>query len=119
VLPSSLPTPSPTRTCSHSVCVTGEPLDSVCDVCAASISAAYPHCQTTVWDDVCVNAVASVCGRGCSKGCQHIMCITGGALSPNCNGCVYAVTAHVNHCAYGSWNLQCIAAVAQYCHFIC
>ncbi|WP_437512945.1 hypothetical protein [Sorangium sp. So ce1099] len=51
-------------TCGHSICETGAAVRSTCDSCVTSICAVDPFCCTNAWDSVCVNEVATICGRG-------------------------------------------------------
>ena len=54
--------------CAHAKCDQGEALDPSCDPCVASICADDPYCCDVPaggWDDLCVNAVAGVCGETC------------------------------------------------------
>ncbi|WP_437837092.1 hypothetical protein [Sorangium sp. So ce1153] len=51
-------------TCGHSICETGAAVPATCDSCVTSICDVDPFCCTNAWDSVCVNEVASVCGRG-------------------------------------------------------
>src|SRR5262245_6156475 len=51
-------------TCGHSICERGFAVASTCDSCVQSICAVDPFCCTNFWDGICVNEVASICGRG-------------------------------------------------------
>jgi hypothetical protein len=49
--------------CPHDLCELGVPLATTCDPCVASICEADPFCCEEQWDELCVSAVSSVCGR--------------------------------------------------------
>jgi hypothetical protein len=59
--------PAPTsNACAHDVCEEGGNLDANCDdSCAGQVCAADDYCCSNAWDDLCVKAVADICGRGC------------------------------------------------------
>ena len=51
--------------CAHAPCGTGEPLDSTCDPCVASICSLDPFCCVVAWDSNCASLVPSICGLSC------------------------------------------------------
>jgi hypothetical protein len=58
-------------TCPHTLCTEGTPLGNSCDAppaaqsCVDLICASDPYCCGTLWDDVCVGEVESICGNNC------------------------------------------------------
>lgn len=59
--------PAPTNACTHDVCEEGGNLNAECsDTCVAQVSAADDYCCSNAWDNLCVDAVADVCGQDCT-----------------------------------------------------
>lgn len=58
--------------CAHTLCSTGAKLTAGCDSppaassCVSSICAVDPYCCNTLWDNLCVDEVATVCGQNCN-----------------------------------------------------
>lgn len=52
--------------CSHATCSTGVKLVASCDPCVKTICAADAYCCNTKWDGICVQEVASLCGKTCN-----------------------------------------------------
>jgi hypothetical protein len=52
-------------TCAHDECVTGSPLTTTCDACAAAICADDPFCCQLSWDSTCVSEKTTYCGGTC------------------------------------------------------
>ena len=59
------PDVEPTTGCAHDVCSAGAALPASCDPCVAKMAAVDPYCVDSFWDEVCVDAVSSVCGQSC------------------------------------------------------
>lgn len=53
--------PMEPTTCSHDLCTEGQPLDSLCDPCVASVCAADSFCCSNAWDMFCIDAIAIQC----------------------------------------------------------
>jgi hypothetical protein len=49
--------------CPHGLCELGVPLATTCDPCVARICEVDSFCCEEQWDELCVSAVSSVCGR--------------------------------------------------------
>jgi hypothetical protein len=54
--------------CTHSDCSTGASLTSSCDPCVTEICAQDSYCCNTLWDNICVGEVGSICGESCTGG---------------------------------------------------
>ncbi|MCA9705625.1 MAG: hypothetical protein KDK70_07250 [Myxococcales bacterium] len=52
-------------TCSHDICLTGDPLIPGCEPCVTSVCGIDPFCCSVSWDAFCVDEVGSVCGIVC------------------------------------------------------
>ncbi len=88
--------------CSHSVCDSGDVLDTNCNRCATAVCAEEPNC--------CAQAPT----------CAHDPCVVGSGapLDPACDTCVAAVCAEHPECCdqmTGSWNDVCVSYVATEC----
>ncbi|HKO92598.1 MAG TPA: C-type lectin domain-containing protein, partial [Polyangiaceae bacterium] len=84
--------------CSHSVCVTGEPLPDNCNRCTDSVCAQNADC----------------CRQEAE--CIHDPCdATGAPLDPECDTCVAAVCAFHPECCDVSWNDACVSYIATEC----
>ena len=86
--------------CSHSACVTGEPLVPGCNRCADTVCAIEPDCCAT------------------PPACTHDPCSAGTSaapLDPACDTCVEAVCAVHPECCDTSWNSDCVGYVATEC----
>jgi hypothetical protein len=55
-------------TCAHDKCVSGGALTASCDTCVGNICSLDSFCCNTLWDNICVGEVASVCHLSCSPG---------------------------------------------------
>ena len=98
---------APTKgSCAHSVCATGDALDSGCNDCTTAVCAANPSC--------CDSAPAT-------SSCSHDPCVTGPSLSSSCNPCVSKICAKMPSCcsSSGSWTSSCAAEVANTCGLGC
>lgn len=51
--------------CAHGLCYTGDPLNSQCDPCVATVCASDPWCCSTSWDDQCIDEAISWCDYSC------------------------------------------------------
>jgi hypothetical protein len=51
---------------SHGLCNPGGPLAASMDPCVANICAVDGYCCNVYWDGICMNEVASICGRSCA-----------------------------------------------------
>ena len=108
--------------CAHPVCVTGQALDRSCeDSCVADVCAVDSWCCNVEWDDICVDKVASVCGRTCQeeKFCAHDLCDTGAPL-PECDDpCAVEVCAADSWCCNVEWDNICVDKVESICGKTC
>jgi hypothetical protein len=52
-------------TCSHPICSTGAKLTASCSTCATKVCAQDSYCCNTLWDNICVGEVGSICGQTC------------------------------------------------------
>ncbi len=52
-------------TCTHGICTAGNKLKSTCDPCAEEVCARDSYCCHTLWDNICVGEVRSICGETC------------------------------------------------------
>jgi hypothetical protein len=48
--------------CAHDECVQGGPLEYGCSGCATAVCDYDPVCCDSIWDDVCVDEAAQICG---------------------------------------------------------
>lgn len=51
--------------CAHDKCYAGPPLAPACDPCVAAICQQTGYCCSSVWDNICVDKVKSLCGVTC------------------------------------------------------
>jgi hypothetical protein len=54
-----------TNTCKHGLCTAGNKLKASCDPCAEEVCAQDSYCCRTLWDNICVSEVHSICGETC------------------------------------------------------
>jgi len=117
------------RLCVHDKCVTGERLDSACDLCVADICTVAPACCSGPWTIECVERVRIECGSlRCSESqgsCAHTLCSEGAALAAGCDepplspGCVAAVCAVDSSCCTTAWSGACVGMVSGVCGMNC
>jgi hypothetical protein len=103
--------------CEHDVCTVGSPLDPSCGSCAASVCSVDDYCCNVEWDQVCVDAVDSLCAGSCNGnggGC-HDPCSTGPALNPACGPCVTQVCNQDAYCCNTEWDGICVGLVESLC----
>ncbi len=106
--------------CAHDVCLTGTALNAACDTCVGQICAVDPFCCNTSWDSLCVNQVASVCGKAiCPGSCTHAPCTIGVALTSGCTDCVTQVCNADPYCCSTSWDSLCVSEVTSICGLSC
>ncbi len=53
--------------CAHPICTVGAALASDCDPCVTTICATDASCCADAWDQICVDAVESVCAASCAE----------------------------------------------------
>jgi hypothetical protein len=124
-------------TCSHPICSSGGALTSGCDPCATQICASDPYCCSTLWDNICVGEVSSICGQSCTGGgspdagvadsgtgggggtCSHPICTTGKHLTPTCDTCAGEICAVDPYCCAVKWDSICKSEVGSVCGQSC
>lgn len=63
--------PASQGTCAHTLCTTGMNLAGGCDMppattsCVTDICAVDPVCCLSIWDEICISEVQSICGATC------------------------------------------------------
>jgi hypothetical protein len=55
-----------TNNCSHAICKSGKKLTKSCDPCVTKVCTSDPYCCSTLWDNICVGEVGSICGETCN-----------------------------------------------------
>jgi hypothetical protein len=137
---SSSSTSSSGGTCSHPICSQGSSLTSSCNACATKICASDPYCCNTLWDNVCVGEVGSICGESCGGGggsgsssssssststsssggtCSHGICNSGIKLKPGCDPCAADVCSYDPYCCATLWDNICVSEVGSVCGETC
>ena len=98
--------------CGHSVCETGDALDSECNSCAELVCAADSSCCDALPTDV--------------ASCDHDPCALGEGLDDECNNCVADIcsTPGLEDCcdtqgSNDNWTQDCVDAVASVCGNSC
>ena len=116
-------------TCSHPICASGSSLTPGCDTCAGQVCSQDPYCCNTLWDNVCVSEVGSVCGQTCGGGggdaggggstCSHPICSAGGKLKSSCDTCANDVCSQDPYCCNTLWDNVCVSEVGSICGQTC
>jgi hypothetical protein len=107
--------------CSHDLCVTGEPLQSVGDACAGTVCATDPYCCDSQWDAICVGEATKLCdGAPCSvssapEACTHSICLPGASLSTACGACASSVCHADPYCCQTLWDATCVGEASTTC----
>jgi hypothetical protein len=121
--------------CSHPTCSTGSHLTSGCDPCVTQICTQDSYCCSTLWDNVCVGEVSSICGQSCGGGgpdaglpdtgvssdagtggaCSHPICTTGKKLTKSCNSCANEICTADPYCCAIKWDSVCVGEVGSIC----
>jgi hypothetical protein len=115
--------------CAHSICVVGDRLDQGCSACVGQICAADAFCCNVMWDELCVEAVRTICNSLiCAESagsCSHTLCTEGPPLTPGCDSppaatsCVDAICAVDSYCCSTFWDSICIGEVVSVCNMNC
>lgn len=104
------------QVCEHDMCLEGVALNSACDSCVAHICAADGYCCSDWWDNMCVEAVSTVCGLNvCIAACAHSLCEVGEPLDATCNSCAWDVCAADPLCCNSQWDATCVGLVETAC----
>lgn len=102
--------------CDHDACSAGDPLDTSCNSCTATVCTIDSYCCEISWDALCVDLAkkqpecVSVCG---SSACSHDECSEGAALSPACSPCAATICAFDPYCCKDSWDAVCVEAAER------
>ena len=103
--------------CPHDECTVGAAMDPKCNACAALVCATDLFCCLLGWDDLCVKAVDTHCGKHCpgDPACEaHNPCETGAAMKEDCSECTMAACQADATCCdetNGSWDQTCVDLV--------
>lgn len=91
--------------CPHGVCDPGEPLDTGCEPCVATICEAEPPCCTAAWTLSCVYAALHTCHEDCAEAsCESQYGTPGNNLA---------------YCSYGEDECEMEVAGADSCLAFC
>ena len=131
---SSTSTSSGGGTCAHAICSQGAELTATCDSCATKICSKDAYCCDTLWDNVCVGEVATICGETCGGGgtgssssssssggdtCSHAVCTAGTKLKTGCDACVSEICSKDSYCCNTKWDSVCVGEAGSICGETC
>jgi hypothetical protein len=104
--------------CAHSKCETGTGFGSACktaDDCISAVCAADPTCCAGTYTNSCNHSICTA-GAALSKGCDSA---AANCTTTICNDVGMCGSHACSTCCTGTWDADCITAVASKCSLTC